>query len=201
MEKLPEIFCPAVLEGSIVRLNLLAEKDFERLFAAASDPLIWEQHPAKDRYREEKFRKYFLEALETGSSFLAEDRISGKVIGSTRYYEYSPETDSVCIGYTFLTREFWGGSYNREMKTLMLDFAFQHISRVLFHISADNHRSYRACEKMGARRIREFQKESGEVFLPYFEYEIRREDWDGNEQWLGKDSRQGTDDLSIKWRK
>lgn len=177
MKRLPEFFCPALLEGDCVRMTLLAEKDFERLFEAGSDPLIWEQHPAKNRYTEVNFRKYFLDALETGSSFLVEDRISGKVIGSTRYYDYDAAQDSVCIGYTFLTREFWGGLYNREMKTLMLDFAFQHISLVLFHISADNHRSYKAAEKMGARRIREIEVESRGNLLPYFEYGIRKEDW------------------------
>ena len=38
------------LVGSLIRLRPLAQEDFPALFAAASDPRIWELHPAPDRY-------------------------------------------------------------------------------------------------------------------------------------------------------
>lgn len=177
MKPLPEIFCPSCLEGNLVSLTLLKADDFEKLFAAASDPLIWEKHTSQDRYKKDVFRKFFESALEIKSSFLVSERESGAVIGSTRYYEYSEKTDSVCIGYTFLKREFWGGTYNGEMKKLMLDYAFQYVSLVLFHISADNQRSYKAAEKTGARKIRDFTVEKGDLQVPYFEYGIRKEEW------------------------
>ena len=45
-----------VLENEIIRLQPLQQDDFERLYAVASDPLIWEQHPNKDRYKREVFQ-------------------------------------------------------------------------------------------------------------------------------------------------
>ena len=55
------------------------------LYAVASDPLIWEQHPIQDRYKkEEVFREFFREALESGGAFVAIDSKDGQVIGSSR---------------------------------------------------------------------------------------------------------------------
>jgi hypothetical protein len=53
------------LVGELVEVRPLVQEDWEGLFAVASDPLIWEQHPARDRYREDVFREFFREALET----------------------------------------------------------------------------------------------------------------------------------------
>jgi N-acetyltransferase len=38
-----------VLTGDIIELRPLREEDFAQLYAVASDPLIWEQHPDPDR--------------------------------------------------------------------------------------------------------------------------------------------------------
>ncbi|PYP65994.1 MAG: GNAT family N-acetyltransferase, partial [Gemmatimonadetes bacterium] len=40
-----------VLKGKLLELRPLRAEDFDDLFAVAADPLIWEQHPAKDRYQ------------------------------------------------------------------------------------------------------------------------------------------------------
>jgi len=45
-----------VLKGKILELRPLRPGDFHDLYAVASDPLIWEQHPIPDRYKEEVFR-------------------------------------------------------------------------------------------------------------------------------------------------
>jgi RimJ/RimL family protein N-acetyltransferase len=52
-----------VLEGERLRLRPLVPADWEALFAVASDPLIWEQHPAHDRWQEPVFRAFFDDAL------------------------------------------------------------------------------------------------------------------------------------------
>ncbi|RZK52248.1 MAG: N-acetyltransferase, partial [Pedobacter sp.] len=39
------------LENESVKLVPLDKDDFELLFNVASDPLIWEQHPNKNRYQ------------------------------------------------------------------------------------------------------------------------------------------------------
>jgi RimJ/RimL family protein N-acetyltransferase len=138
------------LVGEHLELRPLRPEDWEALFAVASDPLIWEQHPARDRYKEEVFKEFFQEALESGGALVVIDRKTQKVVGSSRYFGYDPEKSEVEIGWTFLARSYWGGKYNGEMKRLMLDHAFKFVDRVVFLIGPENFRSRRACEKIGA---------------------------------------------------
>ena len=141
------------LAGELVELRPLDPSDWNALFRAASDPLIWEQHPAWDRYQEPVFREFFREALVSGGAFVAIDRASGEVIGSTRYFGYDAAKREVEIGWTFLARSHWGGKYNGEMKRLMLDHAFQFVDSVIFRIGAKNYRSQKAVEKIGGVRV------------------------------------------------
>src|ERR1700710_2959495 len=121
-----------VLRGELLALRPLAEDDFDALFAVASDPLIWEQHPASDRYKEEVFREFFREAMESGGAFVVLDASDDRVIGSSRYLGYDPERSEIEIGFTFLARAYWGGACNREMKDLMLQHAFRFVRHVVF---------------------------------------------------------------------
>jgi len=141
------------LLGDLVELRPLREEDFDALYAVASDPLIWEQHPERERYREDVFRRFFTEAMESGGAFLILDRKSGKVVGSTRYFGYNPTQSEIEIGWTFLARSHWGGRYNREMKRLMLEHAFQFVEHVIFLVGPQNFRSRKAVEKIGGVEI------------------------------------------------
>ena len=116
----------------------------------ASDPLIWELHPERDRYKEERFRVYFQSGLDCGGALLTLDAKTGTVIGSSRYFGYDPAASEIEIGWTFLARAYWGGAYNAEMKRLMLQHAFRFVENVVFLIGADNLRSRKAVEKIGA---------------------------------------------------
>src|SRR5215467_8649542 len=111
------------LQGELLELRPLRPEDWDALFQVASEPLIWEQHPAWDRYKPEVFREFFREALETRGAFAVIDRADGQIIGSSRFFGYDPETSEVEIGWTFLARSHWGGAYNRDMKRLMLQHA------------------------------------------------------------------------------
>jgi RimJ/RimL family protein N-acetyltransferase len=137
------------LVGERTELRPLRAEDWEALFAAASDPLIWEQYPAHDRYKEEVFREYFRGALESGGAFAVLDRASQGIIGSTRYCNYDAAQSEIEIGWTFLIRSHWGGKYNGEMKRLMLDHAFRFVRNVVFQVGPENMRSRRAVEKIG----------------------------------------------------
>ncbi len=138
-----------VLVGELLELRPLRADDFEALFRVAADPLIWEQHPDRDRYREATFRAFFAEALTSGGALVALDRANGRIIGSSRYHGYDAERSVIEIGWSFLARAYWGGRYNGEMKRLMLEHAFQSVERVRFIIGPDNRRSQRAVEKIG----------------------------------------------------
>ena len=160
-----------VLKGALVQLRPLRVEDFDQLFAAASDPAIWEQHPVKDRYREEVFRQYFRDAIESGGALLASDATTGRVIGSSRFHGYDPEKSEIEIGWTFLARSHWGGIYNGEMKQLMLRHAFQFVDHVIFKIGPNNRRSQKAVEKIGGVRSGSRADDTG---LESFLYRITR---------------------------
>ncbi len=141
------------LKGELLDLRPLRAEDFDALFAVASDPLIWEQHPASDRYKPEIFRAFFDEGLASGGALVATDKKDGRVVGSSRFHAYNPEEKEVEIGWTFLARKYWGGAYNGEMKQLMISHAFKFVDRVVFLIGEENRRSQRAVEKIGAVRF------------------------------------------------
>jgi N-acetyltransferase len=138
------------LTGALVTLRPLRADDWHELFAVASDPLIWEQHPAKGRYQESEFRAFFDAALATQSAFAVIDARSGKIIGSSRYHGFTAELREVEVGWTFLARSHWGGLYNREMKRLMLAHIFQFVDRVIFVVGTNNVRSQEAVQRLGA---------------------------------------------------
>lgn len=142
-----------VLNGALVRLRPLRIEDFPDLYAVASDPLIWEQHPERERYQEATFQKFFDEAIASKGALLAVDAASGQVIGSSRYFGYDPARSEIEIGWTFLARSHWGGRYNGEMKSLMLRHAFGFVERVVFLIGPQNVRSQRAVERIGGVRV------------------------------------------------
>jgi RimJ/RimL family protein N-acetyltransferase len=143
------------LENDLLILQPLKTEDLDRLFAVAADPLIWEQHPAKERSTRAGFELFFNEAMATNSSFLVLDKKSGAAIGSTRYYPVAGIPNAIEIGWTFLAREYWGSDYNPSMKKLMLDYAFRFVDNVVFMIHEDNYRSQKAVEKIGGKRITE----------------------------------------------
>src|SRR5947207_3894362 len=140
------------LKGELIELRPLRPEDWDDLFAVASDPLIWEQHPESDRYKEEIFKVFFREALECGGAFVIVDTTSQQIIGSTRFYGYDPEKSEIEIGWTFLARKYWGGRYNRELKQLMLDHAFKFVESVELLVGGNNIRSQKANEKIGGVR-------------------------------------------------
>jgi RimJ/RimL family protein N-acetyltransferase len=144
------------LEGERLLLRPLTPDDWPALYAVASDPLIWEVHPAHDRWQEPVFRAYFDDALAQGGAVAVIDKSTGAIIGSSRWQGYDPgaETDgggSVEIGWTFLSRSHWSGAWNPELKRLMLEHAFRYVERVLFRVGETNLRSRRAMEKIGGR--------------------------------------------------
>ena len=140
------------LKSEILELRPLLADDFESLYAVASDPLLWEQHPNSDRYKLDVFRKFFDEAMESDGALIALDRKDDQVIGSSRFHCYDLVRSEIEIGWTFLARSHWGGVYNGEMKRLMLSHAFKFVDNVLFFVGSTNLRSQRAVEKIGGVR-------------------------------------------------
>lgn len=141
------------LKGELLELRPLRPEDWDPLFAVASDSLIWEQHPENDRYKEDVFRMFFEDALESGGAFAVVDKENRHIIGSTRFYGYDPGKSEIEVGWTFLARKYWGGRFNAEMKQLLLNHAFKFVETVVFFVGEGNVRSQRAMEKIGAIKL------------------------------------------------
>ncbi|RLU01795.1 GNAT family N-acetyltransferase [Ketobacter sp.] len=162
------------LIGKTVSLFPLQASHFEELYAAASDPLIWIGHPRTDRYQREVFSKLFEDSINSKGALIVVQNDTGRVIGSSRYYEFNPEQSEVCIGYSFLVRDCWGGAVNKEVKQLLLDHAFTRVSTVWFHVDVNNVRSRKAMAKIGAVQSHIGTKLFGGQAYDYVFYKMER---------------------------
>lgn len=166
------------LSNQLIRIVPLKVADFEALYAVAADPLIWEQHPNKNRYQRPIFENFFEGALNSGGAFIIYDHETGKVVGSSRYYDLDEANSSILIGYTFIGRDYWGNGYNKALKQLMFDYAFKFVDRVILHIGASNFRSQKACEKLGSTKIGEMEVAYyGEPSKSNFVYQLNKDEW------------------------
>ncbi|MEO5942433.1 MAG: GNAT family N-acetyltransferase [Ferruginibacter sp.] len=169
------------LENEKVILYPLLENDFDGLYKVASDPEIWAQHPNKDRWKMEVFKVFFDGAIKSNGAFKIVDKANGSIIGSTRFYDYNEKENCLLIGYTFYATAYWGKGFNHTVKTLMLNYIFKFVSKVYFHVGADNIRSQIAIARLGTTKI-------GEEEVTYFGeqpklnciYSITKEDWLSN---------------------
>lgn len=162
------------LIGERVLIRPVVPADWEGMYSVAADPQVWAQHPKSDRYKEVVFREFFDGALSSGSAFSLLEREGGTIIGSSRYFGYEPKLNEIEIGWTFLSRAYWGGSYNREIKQLMLAHAFSFVGTVVFWVGVRNQRSRRAMEKIGGVLREGVWTRSLSGDEPHVVYEIRR---------------------------
>jgi RimJ/RimL family protein N-acetyltransferase len=167
------------LVGPRIMVRPISPTDWDEMFAAAADPEVWALHPVRDRYRAEVFREFFDGAIGSRSGFSFVDRRAGTVIGSSRYYGHDPSAREIEIGWTFLARAYWGGSYNAEVKRLMLEHAFTFVDTVVFWVGETNWRSQRAMEKIGGvRRAGLHPRTLGGTTWMHVVYEILKRDFD-----------------------
>ena len=160
------------LRGENLHIRKLKEDDFDALFAAMSDPVIWQGHPKKDRYKTDEINSWFEIALQENALAIININ-NNELIGSSRYYEINLEFREVAIGYTFLIVKHWGGTTNKELKSLMLNHAWEYFDTVWLHIGKDNVRSRKAAEKIGARFDHLGELDS----IPYCWYSIKEADF------------------------
>ncbi|WP_449387707.1 GNAT family N-acetyltransferase [Chryseobacterium lineare] len=167
-----------ILENQEYQLIPLQQGDFESLYKVAADPEIWKQHPNKDRHQKEVFEIFFNGAIQSGGAFKIIKKSTGEVLGSSRFYDYNEKENSIFIGYTFYGTKCWGKGINPQIKKLMLDYIFQFVDTVYFHVGKDNIRSRIAMEKLGAENKGEYEiAYFGEPSRMNILYQIKKENW------------------------
>lgn len=150
------------LSNNLVKLIPMIKEDYNWIYAVASDPSIWEQHPDNKRYTPIGFTKYFKKLLDTDIPYIILDINTEQVIGATSFYQFNSKDESVAIGFTFLAKAYWGGIYNQSIKKLMMDFAFSELNKIIFHVREGNIRSQKAIEKIGGKIEKRYPSEDGE---------------------------------------
>ncbi|MDF7813966.1 GNAT family N-acetyltransferase [Hymenobacter sp. YC55] len=175
---MPPFSLQPVLHSPAVSLVPLQPADFDALYAVAADPQVWEQHPNKDRWQRAVFTTFFEGAIQSGGAFKVVDNTTGAILGSTRLYDYTPEENSILIGYTFYGRQSWGRGINLAVKALLLDYLFQFVDTVRFHIGTGNVRSQIAIQRLGATKVAEQEVAYyGEPSNLNFVFEINQQSW------------------------
>lgn len=166
-----------VLQSDTLLIEPMSSHDLDALYAAASDPLIWAGHPAKTRYQRAEFQPYFDFLLHAGGTVVFREKPTDRVFGCSRYYIPPEVPDSIGIGYTFITRDHWGGAANRAIKSLMLDHAFETFDEVWFHIAPDNIRSQKATAKLGAKFVDVQSLDLGTGVTSWSRWVLKRSIW------------------------
>jgi RimJ/RimL family protein N-acetyltransferase len=165
-----------ILENEQIKLVPLTPADFEGLYHVASDQEIWMQHPNKDRWKKEVFQLFFEGAVNSNGAFKIIDNNTGEIAGCTRFYDYNAQDSSIMIGYTFYATKYWGTGINPIVKKTMMDYIFQYVDKVLFHVGSSNVRSQIAVTRLGAKKIAEQEVAYyGEVSKLNFVYKITKE--------------------------
>lgn len=166
------------LEDEIILMRPLGISDFEPLYKIANDPLIWEQHPCPDRYKKGEYARFFEDSINSKGALIIIDKSSGEIIGSSRFKPVVNMPTAVEIGWSFLARKYWGGKYNKSMKQLMINNAFESIENIIFYVGKTNIRSQKAVEKIGGVKLLQAKynhliKDSEEDWT----YLISKQDW------------------------
>ncbi|WP_426489712.1 GNAT family N-acetyltransferase [Hymenobacter sp. 102] len=144
------------LENNRVLLRPLQTADFEALRPVAATPALWTYtlSRADDPI---SLAKYLTDALQARQQqrrypFLIIDKATGRVAGSTSYYNVDAADARLSIGYTWVGEEFQRSGLNRAAKHALLRYAFDGLGceRVELETDARNHKSQNAMRRMGA---------------------------------------------------
>ena len=147
---------PVTLEGSIVRLEPLAEAHLDDLAEVAFEGDLWRWTMMDPRNRDD-LRVWLDAALANAARgselpFATLDAATGRAIGSTRFMSIVPEHRRLEIGWTWVGLDWQRRGANQEAKLLQLTHAFETLgaNRVEFKTDSNNAKANPALLSIGA---------------------------------------------------
>lgn len=146
---------PTVLNSKTISLIPLEEEHLDELYKVAADKELWKLIPTDCSERAIFFKAYKFSIAERTNGkqypFVILHNSSNRLIGSTRLFEIYPADKKLEIGWTWISREFWGSTVNLECKLSLLTFCFETLkaNRVQLKTKDTNFRSRKAIEKIG----------------------------------------------------
>jgi len=148
---------PVILEGQHVRLEPLSPAHEESLIAAAADGELWNSIvtivPSRDTISDYIGSALKAQAHGRELPFVIIQKSSGRVVGTTRFYDIEPIERRAEIGYTWLAASAQRTAVNTESKLLLLTYAFEEMRciRVSFITDVLNQQSRAAILRLGAK--------------------------------------------------
>lgn len=147
---------PITLNGSIVRLEPLTEQHIDDLARVGADPELWVYTMTRITGRADA-EAYVAAAISSAAQgtvlpFVTVLQTENRVIGSTRFANYDPDSRRVEIGWTWIAPALHRSGANVEAKLLMLTHAFEQLgcNRVEFKTDVLNQKSRNALIGIGA---------------------------------------------------
>jgi RimJ/RimL family protein N-acetyltransferase len=175
---------PKTLEFNGLRLDPLGMEHADALREAVCDGELWNLR-ITSAPEPENVEAYIATALEMTPSrlpFVVIEAATGKVLGTTSYYDIIPAIDRVEIGYTWYRRSVQRTHVNTSCKLLMLSHAFEGMGCAVVGFRTDilNHASQAAIERLGAKKdgvIRHHVMRRDGTVRDTVVYSILRDEW------------------------
>lgn len=179
---------PILLEGRFIDLVPLDPTHLEPLWDEAQEPEIWrwtinDPYPSLEVYRSRHFEP-MLADHEAGRcvSYTVRRKSDGKLVGSTRLFDFRVRERALEIGYTWYGASARGTQVNPEAKYLLMKYAFEELgaNRVQLKTDERNERSRRAMTKMGAHFegiLRRYQVRDDGFVRNTAMFSVTPEDW------------------------
>jgi len=145
-----------ILENAVVRLIPLKAEHFNMLLNfSINEPNLW-KYSLQPADGIDNLKTYLNKALKDrldkkAYPFLVFDKRRNAYAGSTRFYDYQIQYNTIQLGYTWYGKAFQGTGLNKNCKFLLLSFAFKTlgIERVEFRADNNNKRSIAAMKSLG----------------------------------------------------
>ena len=145
-----------ILENDVVSLIPLKAEHFNMLLNfSINEPNLW-KYSLQPADGIDNLKTYLNKALKDrldkkAYPFLVFDKRRNAYAGSTRFYDYQIQYNTIQLGYTWYGKAFQGTGLNKNCKFLLLSFAFKTlgIERVEFRADNNNKRSIAAMKSLG----------------------------------------------------
>ena len=177
---------PVILTGTNVILEPLSLEHADGITVAVKDGELWKlwytHIPSPDMVDE-----YIKKALDLRENagwmpFIVREKISNKIIGSTRYCNVDEVNQRLEIGYTWYSKSYQRTGVNTECKYLLLSHAFEKLDAIAveFRTHWHNHKSRAAIARLGAKQdgvLRNHQKSPDGMYRDTVVFSIINQEW------------------------
>jgi len=184
---------PVTLDGGHAKLEPLARSHVDALAKAAADGELWRLWYTGVA-SPDKMPGYVDTALDMrerlgAMPFVVTDKVSGEIVGCTRYFNVDAVNRRLEIGHTWYARRVQRSALNTECKLLLLGHAFERLRciAVEFRTHWFNHASRAAIARLGAKQdgvLRNHQISSDGSYRDTVVFSIIESEWPAVRQHL-----------------